>query len=1070
MHADVAEIKAEVLTYSYGVSIASDSDATSRLRVYVDSVLGIRTGAIVIGTERLEMIATFDGVDTNSDAHGVSDSGVGDTDTKAENNQSLGALIEAEGSASLMSEDLFVKVFVQVDRYRKHANSDGGFFDSGSEDVPGSQDTTRKITFDSDLIVLHPGPKLEVAEDGSILSQQGTVSNQITPSQVIINDLEGGQAAVRFEAESGEIDGSASTFNFSVTFGSVVIINHSSRDLVINNLDPVSSTIPIVTLIAPTINLTFDVTYSTQPTLVDVQNLSTSNQSDIIVNGVIDNPIGETRFTNTGGSVITGAAGLVRTNTLRFDVAHGDVGSTSSFFKAELVQSAGRPTHAFAIVGNNMFLDLTGILRDPAVVTFSPTLDSFNIGGDLSLRLRQAARETTVPLSGLPLTIEVVEPLVPQTTNVVTHFRPGPSDPPLGPLDLGLFGENPQPLDVTYTIGLLQVGGNISITGLPVTRLVHVTSGTDLLAGGHIDVTSNGDIALTESTGDLRVGLITSTGGNVTLTAAGSIVDAESDPASDINAFSIFLSALTGGIGSLLDELEINTSSLSSALLTATAAGAIAIRETQDDLKINHVASTGGSIQLTVNETGASGENLLVGVGKDIAATVGTVTLLVGDNIAIEGQVRAGTAIFIRGDYNNSDPGIGTIIHIPGTFTAPTAEISGQFDNDLVSLTNITPGTVTTVLLSSGNDVVYTGSNSRPVANAGGTLNNFRASLTLLGGTGADTWIADETGDTLPNTGTLTSTRLSGLGITGAGIAYLELEHFVLNLGSAGDTLTVSGAVANLLTEIHGDGGNDLITVTAPSVATAQLAIYGDAGADVINAATSSQPTTFYGGDQNDTITGGTADDFIYGQGGSDTLHGSGGNDWIEGDAPTDNPGAKDFIFGDAGDDILYGYGGDDEIHGGTGNDLVFGGAGDDLIFGDENNDHLLGEDGADTINGGIGDDVLVGGDGNDILHGDAGNDVLWGGIEVYSRSSFSRRKRIRRPRRDMRRPKSRRELHGSCRPSLTAHLSRANSPTAKTNFSAAMIPIGFLAAATRISWTAKTATTTWMPDRAATF
>src|ERR1043166_5368426 len=44
---------------------------------------------------------------------------------------------------------------------------------------------------------------------------------------------------------------------------------------------------------------------------------------------------------------------------------------------------------------------------------------------------------------------------------------------------------------------------------------------------------------------------------------------------------------------------------------------------------------------------------------------------------------------------------------------------------------------------------------------------------------------------------------------------------------------------ANQLTEIHGDVGNDLLTVTAPAVATAQLIVYGDAGADTITALTS---------------------------------------------------------------------------------------------------------------------------------------------------------------------------------------------------------------------------------------
>jgi len=144
------------------------------------------------------------------------------------------------------------------------------------------------------------------------------------------------------------------------------------------------------------------------------------------------------------------------------------------------------------------------------------------------------------------------------------------------------------------------------------------------------------------------------------------------------------------------------------------------------------------------------------------------VTLLVGDNITIEGQVNSNVAIFMRGDFNNADPGAGSIIHIPGTFTAPTAEIQGQFDNE--------PDQPDQHHAQHGDDGVWIerrrrdfhGQQFQAHCQHGGTLNNIRASLTIIGGTGADTWVADDTGDTLPNTGTLTSTRLSGLGITGS--------------------------------------------------------------------------------------------------------------------------------------------------------------------------------------------------------------------------------------------------------------------------------------------------------------
>ncbi len=55
---------------------------------------------------------------------------------------------------------------------------------------------------------------------------------------------------------------------------------------------------------------------------------------------------------------------------------------------------------------------------------------------------------------------------------------------------------------------------------------------------------------------------------------------------------------------------------------------------------------------------------------------------------------------------------------------------------------------------------------------------------------GSDWLYVDDTGDTTDNTGTLTSTTITGLGMA-VGITYGTIEHLVISLGSGDDTFTI---------------------------------------------------------------------------------------------------------------------------------------------------------------------------------------------------------------------------------------------------------------------------------------
>src|SRR5262249_42369762 len=85
-------------------------------------------------------------------------------------------------------------------------------------------------------------------------------------------------------------------------------------------------------------------------------------------------------------------------------------------------------------------------------------------------------------------------------------------------------------------------------------------------------------------------------------------------------------------------------------------------------------------------------------------------------------------------------------------------------------------------------DIVNVGSRN---PKSGGSLNSVLALVTVNGGTGSDTFNADDSGDTTANTGQLSATALTGLGMA-AGVAYAGVEAVTIALGSGKDIFTVA--------------------------------------------------------------------------------------------------------------------------------------------------------------------------------------------------------------------------------------------------------------------------------------
>src|SRR5262249_39140950 len=187
--------------------------------------------------------------------------------------------------------------------------------------------------------------------------------------------------------------------------------------------------------------------------------------------------------------------------------------------------------------------------------------------------------------------------------------------------------------------------------------------------------------------------------------------------------------------------------------------------DTAGPMRVGPTPSTAGNIVLMVPDTAPSGNDLLLANGSSIRAGQGSVSLLVGDNVILPSGsvVAAGSTVLIQADYAESaaDSDAGSVISISGQIFAPSVMINGGDDNDLISLTNVTPGTVTTVNTGGGVNTVNVGSLQPPTPN-NGILNNIQGPLTIVGN-GADTLNVDDTGSTAAKSGTLTPTTLTGL-------------------------------------------------------------------------------------------------------------------------------------------------------------------------------------------------------------------------------------------------------------------------------------------------------------------
>jgi Ca2+-binding RTX toxin-like protein/subtilisin-like proprotein convertase family protein len=221
-----------------------------------------------------------------------------------------------------------------------------------------------------------------------------------------------------------------------------------------------------------------------------------------------------------------------------------------------------------------------------------------------------------------------------------------------------------------------------------------------------------------------------------------------------------------------------------------------------------------GADTLNVDDTG------------DTAANTGTLTStrLTGIGMAA-GDTSKGITYGTLEDVNIGLGSGGDTFTIESTHSG-TTDLFARGGADVVNVR--TTAGQTTVDTADGDDTINVGSLAPVITR--GTLNGLAGLVIVRAGNGSgDTLNVDDSGDGSSNTGEMTATTITGLGM-GGGIQYHDLETLNLWLGSGSDTFTAHSTHSEL-TNLYAGAGHDIVTLED---AAGMTNIYGEGGNDTI--------------------------------------------------------------------------------------------------------------------------------------------------------------------------------------------------------------------------------------------
>ncbi len=945
MHADVQgiQLKSDASARSAGalvdVSSTSTGEVHSFTRVDLNSDSSIDAtnvelqalnGSNSIQAE-VESTTDKDGIDTNPKASGTirmdTDSTIDAADRFLIHTRNLDVLADT----NVTQFDLFVK---ENDTNR-----------AGTGTRVSSFIRDRSIHWDADLKLKGAAsPTLIVDQDQagnavvttangvSIQDTDATTLGNVAAANIVVNSINNNAAYGNVHIEiprrgapaddTGVVDGNLGSVTVERGFDEVNLINRSSKPMTVNNIQVFNMSTPNIVVDAPDSSvLSFPVFHDFGDTHVNVQNaIKTAPAPALTLNGIIQNPVGETEV--QAGAIIKSGTGKIVTNVANLSSTVGNIGSGTRL-PIEIVLSDGRQEDLFVNSAGSVSLDLVARQRQ-ATGTPPATID---VSGIQAVSTNNVLYHTTLMENSLPNTLPLLrvnEIQESDITDVVSFFEtpeeilnldlgalgtgattlvPSTWDHDLvkgsaitlaldstqidGPLmnitgntDVGSSNTNVSTngnIVLTEVAGAMRIGaitttrGDVvlnsnnailaspsdtaadvigsSVTLNAATTIGSTTAPVDVDSGNRLHASASGDIVLVETSGNINIGRIATTGGNVVLTATtGSFLDADADIAADIVGQGMTLTANNStttpspSIGTSSNPIEID----STGVVRAIARGDIQLVETSGSMTLAEARSTQGNIRVDVLDQSTSGNDLTLNAAQ-VIANAGSVQLNAGDNLtASAGTLIQGTLIGMVSDFGDADPGVGTTVQLSGTFVGRPITLATGNDVDNVTLSQATFQGQTNLSLGAGNDsltldrlapltttnagvrdtlAVNLGTGAHSVQMISSPTGNIIVPITATRGTGLNTLTVQDT-----TSNDAFALNASQLGITRPGTGISELLTFGatfdrvdIQASEGNDALGVdlSGGNLNFANGVAFAGGNgtDQVTVNGSSLA-----------------------------------------------------------------------------------------------------------------------------------------------------------------------------------------------------------------------------------------------------------
>jgi Ca2+-binding RTX toxin-like protein len=207
---------------------------------------------------------------------------------------------------------------------------------------------------------------------------------------------------------------------------------------------------------------------------------------------------------------------------------------------------------------------------------------------------------------------------------------------------------------------------------------------------------------------NVTVSLLRTTGDVSVVSDTGSILDADVDGGTDIEATNLTLSA-GNSIGTAANPLEIDSNTGNAYLNLIEATNNVYLVEVSGPLRPGTVTAQNGVASVQVRDNAGTGDDLLLDPATRIQA--GTdIFVVAGDDLALAdgGRLDAGVSVFVGADLpsEDADPGNGAAVLLAGSIAAPVISVQTGDDEDSITLDSPEFTGAATVYGGASNDVI----------------------------------------------------------------------------------------------------------------------------------------------------------------------------------------------------------------------------------------------------------------------------------------------------------------------------------------------------------------------------